>query len=385
MSAAFAVWVVTSAGLAPNALADGPSPEQWYLTAMHAEDLWKVSTGKGIKVAVVDTGVNADTPSLRGQVIGRELSGVGVYGTIKDYDGHGTTVAEMIVGTGQGGGIKGLAPEARVIPLRVALSTLKDPVELKLTKLPAEGIRAAADSDARIINMSFGATAESPGLAEAVKYAASKGKLMFAGTGNDGQEGNGLAEFPAALPDVVGVAAADSKGTVGKFSHSGDFVDMTAPGLNISRWCDAEFKAYCTADGTSAASAIASASAALIWSAHPTWTANQVLRTMIDTAGRTWEKATPSKYLGYGLIRPRLVLERPGIDPGPADVDPLSRENGTEGGAPAVPVAATAPTSEPMSKGEGGVSTPWIVGAAVAGGLVIGGGILAALRTRRPA
>ncbi|MEV6045913.1 S8 family serine peptidase [Streptomyces xanthochromogenes] len=361
---------------------------------MHAEDLWKVSTGKGVKVAVVDTGVNANTSSLKGQVLGREVPEAAAYGATDDYDGHGTTMAEMIAGTGQGGGIKGLAPGAKILPLRVALSTLKDPAELESTKLPAEAVRAAADSDAKIINMSFGATTKSPGLEEAVKYAASKGKLMFAGTGNDGEENNGLAEFPAALPDVVGVAAADANGTVGKFSHSGDFVDMAAPGLNVSRWCDAGFKAYCAADGTSAASAIASASAALIWSAHPTWTANQVLRTMIDTAGRSWDRSTPSKYLGYGLIRPRLVLEQARIDPGPAGADPLARENGTGGGAPATPAvpSSSAPPRTPekgeaQAAGEGGgdSGTPWLIGGVAAGVLVIGGGVFAALRTRRRA
>lgn len=392
VSAALAAWAVASAGLAPHAIADDAPLKQWYLDAMHAEDLWKVSTGVGIKVAVVDTGVNADTPSLKGQVLSQEVPAAAAYGATKDYDGHGTTMAEMIAGTGRGGGIKGLAPGAKVIPLRITLSTLKDPAELKLTKLPAEAIRAAADSGAKIINMSFAAHTKDPGLEDAVKYAVSKGKLMFAGTGNDGEEDNGLLEFPAALPGVVGVAAADAKGAVGKFSHSGDSVDLAAPGLNVSRWCNAEFQAYCTADGTSAASAIASASAALIWSAHPTWTADQVLRTMIDTAGRSWDKNTPSKYLGYGLIRPRLVLEKADINPGPADVDPLAQENGGSSAPPATPAA---PSSSPPAKGDAaakgedtgggkdGGSTPWVVGGVLAGLVVIGGGAFAVLRTRR--
>ncbi|RCH61834.1 serine protease [Streptomyces sp. SDr-06] len=390
VSAALAALVAASAGLAPHAIADSAPPEQWYLGAMHAPDLWKVSTGKGVKVAVVDTGVNPDTPSLKGQVLAQEVPAAAAYGATKDYDGHGTTMAEMIAGTGQGGGIKGLAPDAKVIPFRIALSTLKDPAELKRTSLPAQAIRAAADSDAKVINMSFAAHTKGPGLEEAVKYAASKGKLMFAGTGNDGEESNDLVEFPAALPDVVGVAAADASGNVGKFSHSGDFVDLAAPGLNVSRWCTADFQAYCTADGTSAASAIASASAALIWSAHPTWTADQVLRTMIDTAGRSWDRNTPSKYLGYGLIRPRLVLEKADINPGPADVDPLGKENGGSGTPPAASAApsASAPAQgQAAAKGEGtgggGGSTPWVVGGVLAGLVVIAGGVFAVLRTRR--
>ncbi|MFF3982600.1 S8 family serine peptidase [Streptomyces sp. NPDC001828] len=347
---------------------------------MHAPEMWKVSTGKGIKVAVVDTGVNPNTASLKGQVLADEVPKSIAYGVTEDYQGHGTAMGELIAGTGRGGGVKGLAPDAKIIPLRISLGSLKGQAGLNLTSSSAVGIRAAADSDAKIINLSFGGPSGVPEEAEAIKYAISKGKLLFAATGNDEKSaGATYRDFPAAYPGVVGVSAADETGTVGDFSHSGSYIDLASPGLNVPVWCDTTFQRYCPSQGTSQASAIASASAALIWSAHPTWTANQVLRTMIDTAGRTWDKATPSKYLGYGLIRPRLVLERPGIDPGPADVDPLSRENGTGGGAPAVP------TSKPTSKGEGGVSTPWIVGAAVAGGLVIGGGILAALRTRRRA
>ncbi|MGW8329957.1 S8 family serine peptidase [Streptomyces sp. NPDC055897] len=363
---------------------DDAAPQEWYLQSMQAPEMWKTSTGKGVMVAVVDTGVNPDTSSLRGQVLGQDVPQVAAFGATEDYSGHGTTMAELIAGTGKGGGIKGLAPDAKIIPFRVATKSMKNS-ERQLTPSPAVGVRAAADSDAKIINLSFGGAAAEPGEEEALKYALSKGKLLFAATGNDAEVSEGLLEYPAAFPGVVGVGAADESGAVGEFSQSGSYVDLASPGLNTVAWCDTSFQKYCNASGTSAASAIASASAALIWSAHPTWTANQVLRTMIDTAGRTWDKATPSKYLGYGLIRPRLVLERPGIDPGPADVDPLSRENGTGGGAPAVPVAAAAPTSKPTSRGEGGVSTPWIVGAAIAGGLVIGGGILAALRTRRRA
>ena len=79
----------------------------------------------------------------------------------------------------------------------------------------------------------------------------------------------------------------------------------------------------CTAEGTSYATAIASASAALIWSAHPTWTNNQVLRVMMETAGKPEDGKVPSEYLGYGIVRPRKVLLDKEGDPGPADVNPL--------------------------------------------------------------
>ncbi|WP_240361628.1 S8 family serine peptidase [Streptomyces sp. MBT27] len=360
---------------------------------MQASEMWKVSTGKGIKVAVVDSGVNPDTPSLKGQVLSQEVPKAAAYGATHDFGGHGTTMAEMIAGTGKGGGLKGLAPDSKIIPVRIALKQLTDSEELKRTPTAAVGIRAAADSDAKIINMSFGGPSIAPDEKAAVKYAAAKGKLLFAATGND-ESSDGFLGFPAAFPDVVGVGAADEKGTVAKFSQSGDYVDLAAPGLDVPVWCDATFQKYCPGQGTSAASAIASASAALIWSAHPTWTANQVLRTMIDTAGRSWDRSTPSKYLGYGLIRPRLVLEQARIDPGPAGADPLARENGTGGGAPATPAvpSSSAPPRTPekgeaQAAGEGGgdSGTPWLIGGVAAGVLVIGGGVFAALRSRRRA
>jgi hypothetical protein len=71
-----------------------------------------------------------------------------------------------------------------------------------------------------------------------------------------------------------------------------------------------------------------SAAAALIWSAHPDWSVNQVTHSLIDMASRSWLKDTPSRYAGYGLIRPRKVLADADYDPGPADVDPPVKENG---------------------------------------------------------
>ncbi|MEV5282101.1 S8 family serine peptidase [Streptomyces sp. NPDC052811] len=392
MCSTLAVWAITF-GLAPHVVADGAVPKQWYLDAMHASEMWKVSTGEGIKVAVVDSGVNPDTPSLRGQVLSQDVPTSAAYGATKDYNGHGTTMAELIAGTGRGGGLEGLAPGAKIIPVRVALSQLKDAAELKLTLSVSAGIRAAADTDAKIINMSFGGSDMEPDVENAVRYAESKGKLLFAATGNGGGSKGDFLEFPAAYPGVVSVAAADESGTVAKFSQSGDYVDLASPGLKIPAWCDATFQEYCKGEGTSQASAIASASAALIWSAHPSWTANQVLRVMIETASRTWDKNTTNKFLGHGLIRPRLVLEQRDINPGPPDVDPLSGDSvaggaaasgrpgsgAAKGPAPQDPAPKAAADAKPV----GGSGQLWGAVGIGAGVLVIGGGALAVLRARR--
>ncbi|USQ83821.1 S8 family serine peptidase [Streptomyces phaeoluteigriseus] len=368
---------------------------------MKADDMWKVSTGKGVKVAVIDTGVNPDTPSLKGQVLVGEVPQAVGYKATEDYDGHGTSMAELIAGTGAQGSLKGLAPGAKIVPYRIGMKDMKDESEKgKAPPLP-DVIRQIADSDVKIINMSFGEYIERPDVLAAIKYAQSKGKLMIAGTGNDAEGQNSIG-FPAAYPYVVGVAASDEKGTVGKFSEYGNYVDLASPGLKVPTWCDNTFRSYCTGQGTSQATAIASASAALIWSAHPDWTANQVLASLIETAGRDWAKDDPSTYLGYGLIRPRKVLEDSNFNPGAAGTDPLAKENarGVTGvAANNSPSPSASTSSQPPKDTSGGQTsaagsssdssddntTMWVALGAAAAVLVIGGGAFAVVRSRRGA
>src|SRR5690606_34987996 len=111
-----------STGLTTGAAAADVQSKQWYLSAMKAEGMWKVSTGEGIKVAVIDSGVNPDTPSLRGQVLTGEVPDSVGHKATEDYSGHGTSMAELIAGTGAGGGLKGLAPGAKIVPYRIALA-----------------------------------------------------------------------------------------------------------------------------------------------------------------------------------------------------------------------------------------------------------------------
>ncbi|WP_432031750.1 S8 family serine peptidase [Streptomyces antibioticus] len=386
--------VVLSAGLAPSAAADVQS-DQWYLSAMQAEEMWKVSTGKGVKVAVIDSGVNPNTPSLKGQVLAEAPMAVS-YKATEDYLSHGTSMAELIAGTGAGGGLKGLAPGAKIVPYRIATTKLKNKTEVKKAPSIADVIRAIADSDAKIISMSITSSVNDEDELAAVKYAHSKGKLMIAGTGNDAQTKNFIG-YPAAYPYVVGVAASDKNGTVAEFSEYGNYVDLASPGLHVPTWCDNEFNSYCDSEGTSQATAIASASAALVWSAHPDWTANQVLASLIDTAGRDWARDDPSTYLGYGLIRPRKVLEDSGYKPVAADTDPLATEN-TEGveedpsaASPSASTSSQAPkdTSGGATSATGSSSessddtTMWVTLGAAAAVLVVGGGAFAVIRSRR--
>ncbi|WP_353938348.1 S8 family serine peptidase [Streptomyces ficellus] len=374
-------------------------PKQWYLDAMHADELWKVTTGEGIKVVVIDSGVNPSIPSLKGRIL-KGLDTTETEGEeTDDYSGHGTTMAELIAGAGHGKGLQGLAPGVKIVPMRVSNADYQKNRRVNGQDV-AEAIRAAADSDAQIISMSMGSDYSSMEERAAVKYAHKKGKLFFAAAGNNAEQGN-KPQYPAAYDDVVGVASADNKGTVSHYSQHGDNVDLAAPGDDIPGWCDETFAKYCGGDGgTSSATAIASASAALIWSAHPDWTANQVLRTMIDTAGRDWAKGTRSVYLGHGLIRPgQIILDKKG-DPGAPDVSPLTNEK-TGGDIPAngtptssAPASSQAPQGKPdsgaivagsSSKSMDHSGLPgWVLGA-IAAAVVIGGGAFAAVRKRRSA
>ncbi|MGW3101943.1 S8 family serine peptidase [Streptomyces sp. NPDC001100] len=391
-------------GFAPNAGADDVQSKQWYLDEMQAHQMWKVSTGKGVKVAVIDSGVNPNTPSLKGQVLVDEVPKAVAYRSTVDYVGHGTTMAELIAGTGSDGGLQGLAPGAKIVPYRVSFQGMKaDAAEKKKTPKPWQAIRAAADTDAKIISMSFGGFV-SPQEEEAIKYAASKGKLMVAAVGNAGTgKGTGNIDYPAAYPYVVGIAAVNSSFDVTKFSSYGNYVDLVAPGDGFPGWCDTTFRSYCDKAGTSPATALAAASAALIWSAHPDWTVNQVTRSLIDTASRTWPENDPSKYAGYGFVRPRMVLENAKYDAGAPNVDPLAKENGGNllAKSASSPSAASTPSASATSKTPGETSTGgtsaaassaqsssdsntlWIALGGAAAVIVIGGAGVAAMRARR--
>ncbi|UUU41790.1 type VII secretion-associated serine protease mycosin [Streptomyces sp. NBC_00162] len=361
--------------------------QQWHLDAMKADDIWKISTGKGITVAVIDTGVNA-IPELEGQVLPGVAFPVGSAegGKDNDYDGHGTIMAAVIAGTGKhpsGDGGYGLAPGAKILPIRV-------PDVLEPAKAPSmvAAIRYAADSDAKIINISkaiSGKPEDDRDRADAVRYALSKGKLIFAGAGNDGDR---TVMYPAATPGVVGVAAVDANGEPTKESQQGPFIDMAAPGIDIVTACKGK-TGLCNTHGTSDATALTSASAALLWSAHPDWTNNQVLRVLLNTAGKPTDGSQRNDFVGYGVVRPRVAVPTPG-DPGPANEFPLPDLAAAEVGAKSpsasadgkAPDSAASPKPAPQAEEKNdGSLLPWI-GLGLGACLLIGGAVTAVVVRR---
>ncbi|MFG2993136.1 type VII secretion-associated serine protease mycosin [Streptomyces sp. NPDC048257] len=357
--------------------------QQWHLDAMKADEIWKTSTGKGITVAVIDDGVR-EIPELEGQLIpGKRFTPQGGDGPT-DQGSHGTGMAALIAGTGKhpsGDGGYGLAPGVKILPILVSNTEQATPTWVA-------AIRYAAESDAKIINMSLGinGTPESDrARAEAVKYALSKGKLIFAAVGNYGDSTNELA-YPAATPGVVGVGAVDASGEPTKESQHGPQVDLAAPGMDIIMACTAK-SGLCKTHGTSDASALASASAALLWSAHPDWTNNQVLRVLLNTAGKPVDGSARNDFVGYGITRPNVALQTPG-DPGPADVYPLpdlaaadaakSPSASADGKAPDSAASKSAAKAEEKKSGS---SLPWI--ALGLGACVLIGGAVTVVVVRR--
>ncbi|GLW71741.1 hypothetical protein Kpho02_40400 [Kitasatospora phosalacinea] len=352
----------------PASAADSIRAQEWHLDAMHADEMWRTSTGKGVVVAVVDTGVQGDVPDLAGQLLpGTDLSGL-PGGVLSDPAGHGTHIASDIAGTGKslnGQGAYGLAPGAKILPVKIndmAGGTVQN--DDRYVDQLSQGIGYAADHGAKVINVSQGigglSAANRSKLQAAVDHANSLGALVVAATGNEGDVGNPV-DYPAALPGVVGVGGADRDGKAWAKSQHGPQVVLAAPAVDIYGACTGS-SGYCKGDGTSDSAAFVSASAALIWSAHPDWTGNQVLRVLINTASGQGQR---SDFLGYGVIRPRIALTTPG-DPGPADVSPLPAAAGSGGGAasPAPSDGAGARPSDAASDGAGAPSGAASAGAA---------------------
>jgi type VII secretion-associated serine protease mycosin len=383
---------------------------QWHVDAMRLPEAWKISKGAGITVAVIDTGVDRTIPDLKGQVVDGKSFTYPVDSPYDDKIGHGTGMSSLIAGTGvsEGGtGAIGVAPKAKILPIRI----LNDPRDTNeaasaesFTLELDKALRFAADSQARIINISQAVPATSlrpediSGLQDAVDYARSKDKLIIAGSGNSGEHGSPK-QYPAASRGVVGAGALDQNGKALPLSNKGPEVDLSAVGDNISKACPSGIRPHCvnTSSGTSDASALTSGSAALVWSAHPSWTANQVLRVLLNTASKPTDGAERNDAIGYGAVRPRVALQTPG-DPGPADVYPLARHEGWEQapepsatatseveGTPAPAPSASsdaAVAGGPDSNGGAGSSTPWIAaGAAVV--VLAAAGTALAVRGRR--
>lgn len=208
-------------------------PFQWHFDQIGLEDAWKAAQGNGAVVAVIDTGVAFGDEGAFRQV--RDLSGTSFvpgYDFVSDDDaphdehGHGTHVAGTIAQTTNNGyGVAGIAPAARIMPIRVL-----DAQGRGNTADIAESIRWAADHGADIINMSLGGPLPSSIMQDAVNYASRKGVTIIAAAGNNGWS---MPSYPAAYQHVFSVAATQYDRTTTFYSNYGRSIDIAAPGGNV--------------------------------------------------------------------------------------------------------------------------------------------------------
>lgn len=364
-----AAWTVTAGTVLPAAADTDP---RGYLTKMKAQEMWKVADGTGITVAVIDSGVK-DLPGLEGRV----LPGVSFmepplehpdkpYPPHEDFVGHGTTMTAAIVGDGSAGGPQGLAPGAKVLPIRTSVGT---PMAFAVVPEAAHGLRYAADHGAKVINLSLGAFPGWPSdeIKPAVEYAQSKGALIFAAMGNDAEQDN-YTNVVASLPGVIGVGAVNDDAEPMPFSSHGPDTDLSSVGGKVWRRCN-DNTIWCVRDGgTSYATSLASAFAALVWSAHPDWTANQVARVLIQTAGAPVDGAKRNDWIGYGVARPRKVLLDHEGDPGAPNTDPLAAPAPAKAPSPSAKgTDAAARRTEAADAKSGSVPWKWLaLGAGIA-------------------
>lgn len=326
------------------AAADTIRDRQWALSALHAQTAWRTTKGAGVTVAVLDTGVDATHPDLTGQVLaGKDLIGFGAARGDKAWANHGTAMAAIIAGhghgPGRGDGVLGLAPEAKILPVRVILEE-KDPERDKARSsrgdaLP-QGIRWAVDHGADVINLSLGddsATAAPVAAeADAITYALGKGVVVVASAGNSGDKAD-RSSYPAAYPGVIAVTAIDAQGRHPGFSTHRWYAAVSAPGADIVL-ADPN-RRYYDGLGTSAACAYVSGAAALIRSAYPKLTPLQIRQVLQDTT-RHKPEGGRSDELGTGEIDPAAALAAAAkLKPGPPAPRPAAYPDTYFGPGPA--------------------------------------------------
>ncbi|MGW6916036.1 type VII secretion-associated serine protease mycosin [Kitasatospora sp. NPDC054939] len=339
------------------AAADQIRDAQWALKKYEAEArIWPLSQGEGVVVAVIDSGVSQSHQDLVGQVLpGADFSKAGTDGR-SDSDGHGTAMASLIAGRGHGSGagVMGLAPKAKILPIR--LSSENESSNPQQNGL-ALAIRYAVDHGAKVISMSVGGASRFDSVQRsAVNYAVSKDVVLVAAAGNNGQENP--VEYPAAFPGVVAVGAVDSKGTVWDRSTPGPETTLVGPGADVYHASTKTASGYAVGEGTSGATAYVSATAALIRSKYPELSAGQVINRMIKSATPPPDASpVPNSRYGYGILAPAKALEPdPVVDRGPRE-NPLLGRVESQGTPPGAGTAVPAePTEEPTE-------APWEPGA----------------------
>jgi serine protease len=280
---------------------------QWHFASINLQAAWDVSTGSGITVAVIDTGVKlGGNDSFYNYVPGWDF--VDNDGDPTDQNGHGTHVSGTIAqATNNGTGVAGVAFDATIMGIRVL-----DAQGYGTAFDVADGIRYAADNGADVINMSLGSSSGSTVERDAINYAAAAGLVIVCAAGNSGQNG---VDYPARYPECIAVGATRYDNTLAYYSNYGADLDVVAPGgdTNVDQNGDGygdgvlqeTFSgaswAYYFYQGTSMATPHVAGLAALVWATNPSYTRDDV-RSIIESTAQDLGPAGWDPTYGWGLI-----------------------------------------------------------------------------------
>jgi membrane-anchored mycosin MYCP len=285
----------------------------WQQRLFGPDRIWRFSRG-GVTVAVIDSGVDDDHPQLRGAVRpGRDLLSPGDDGTV-DCVSHGTAVASLIAARKVDGvGFRGLAPDASILPIRITdQAPTNEPGSGRSVSEAglANAIDEAVRLGAKIINLSLVLYQDDAAVRAAVERAVADDVLVVAAVGNGHQPdrtGPDPAPYPASYDGVIGVGAVNQDGKLLAASQVGPYVDLVAPGEAVL--AATRVSGHEAVNGTSFATPLVAATAALVWAASPQLRAAEVARQVIETAD---PGAGPAdRGYGAGVVDPyRAVTER---------------------------------------------------------------------------
>ncbi|MYV38647.1 type VII secretion-associated serine protease mycosin [Streptomyces sp. SID1328] len=294
----------------------------WSLQRVLLDELWRgTDKGKGVRVAVIDTGVDTKNPQLAPAVdkgLGRDFltRGKGADPT-DDQVGHGTKVAGIIAARPRAGtGFVGLAPNATIIPIRQ-----NDAQNSGDSDSMAKAIDHAVAKGAGVINISQDTTKPLSGtsaLAEAVRRALAHGVVVVASAGNDGLDGKVKNTYPAAFPGVLAVASSDRNNERAPFSQAGSFVGVAAPGVDILSTVPGG--GQCTDNGTSFSAPFVAGVAALLKEKHRDWSPAQIVTRIEQTAERSVNGH--DNFVGWGVVDPVRAVQDSDLAAAPASPTP---------------------------------------------------------------
>lgn len=306
-------WVGTNDSVAVHSPNDSLLAGQWALAKMGVFQGWRSEDGRQpeVTIAVIDTGVDADHPDLKGKVMPGPDYVEGDDDPDDDH-GHGTHAAGIAAAvTNNARGIAGLSWGAEVLAIK-ALN--EDGVGDAFSVM--QGVVAAADAGAKVVNMSLGGEGDDlcPAFTTVARYASLKGTLLIASAGNGAMDGN-APSAPATCDGYLAVGATDQHDGIAAFSNHGDYVDVSAPGVLILSTVPPKLtpkaspKGYALFSGTSMAAPQVSGLAALLFAQDQDRTPEEVEARILATAKDLGLKGRDD-YFGEGRIDVAKALKK---------------------------------------------------------------------------